>query len=439
MVQSERRALEWEVWDKIDQRREAYIRFLQDLVRASEGGEETTQQRVADEYRTLGCDVEVIRCDPRSLPIKHEFVDQSLVDMGERISVVGKLRGTGDGQSILIWAHPDSSLVIGTENWEHEPFAGDVENGRLYGWGAADDLQGVAISACALEAVLAANLKPAGDVILASTASKRHAQGIVAVLEHGYVADGAVYLHPAESGMGLMDIKAVTCGTLDFRVIVPGRLPDTLEPGHAAFFHLAVNPIDKAWVVYQSLRALAEKRACEVHHPVLEGAVGRATNLGITHIHCGDGDRLSRVSSECVLAGSIIFPPGENAQDVQSQIIEAVQTAVKGDEWLQDNPPRIEWLRGIQRGTEVTVAHPLYQTVHQAILATTGSEPRNYPLHTGSEIRNPPLHRGIPAVGFGPLAGDSTQIGGHDEWVDVEDYIRATKVVASVILGWCGV
>ena len=60
------------------------------------------------------------------------------------------------------------------------------------------------------------------------------------------MADAAVYLHPAESGMGLKDIKAVTYGTLDFHITVPGRLPDTLEPGHAASFHLSINPIDKA-------------------------------------------------------------------------------------------------------------------------------------------------------------------------------------------------
>jgi len=430
---------EQEVWEKVDRQRDAYIGFLQDLVRASKDGEGATQQRVADEFATLGCDVEVIRYDPRSLPIKHEFVDQSLVDTSERISVVGKLSGADDGRSILFWAHSDSSPVTGTGDWEHDPFAGDVENGRLYGWGAADDLQGVAITACALEAVLAAGLKPAGDVILASTASKRHAQGIVAVLERGYMADAAVYLHPAESGMGLKDIKAVTSGTLNFRITVPGRLPDTLEPGHAAFFHLAVNPIDKAWLVCEALHALAENRARRVRHTVLEQAIGRATNLGVTFISCGDEDRLSRVSPECVVAGSVIFPPGESAEDVQSEIIEAVEAAANGDPWLKENPPQIEWLRGVSRGTEVAVDHPLYQTVHRAILAVTGSEPRNYPLHTGSEIRHPTLHKGIPAVGFGPLAGDSTQIGGHDEWVDVEDYIRSIKVLVSVILNWCGV
>lgn len=440
---------EQKVWEQVSRRRQACIEFLQELVRASEGGlgrtgcprslkEEATQECVADKYRALGCDVDVIRYDPGSLPIRHEFASQRLIDASQRIAVVGTLKGAGNGRSILFWAHPDSSPVTGTENWVHGPFSGDVENGRLYGWGAADDLQGVAVAACALEAVLAAGLEPAADLILASTPSKQHARGIIAVLERGHTADAAVYLHPAESGMGLGDIKAVTSGALDFRITIPGRLPETTEPGHAAFFHLAVNPIDKAWVVIQALQALAEKRAGAVHHPVLEAAIGRATNLSITHIVCGDENRLSRISPECVLAGSIIFPPGENGDDVQTQIVETVHRAADSDDWLRHNPPRIEWLRGVLGGTEVTTEHPLYRTVHRAIQKVTGSEPRNYPLHTGSEIRSPTLQKGIPAVGLGPLAGDSTQIGGHDEWVDVDDYITAIKVVASIIMDWCG-
>ena len=430
---------EQKVWEKVDEKREIYIEFLQGLVRVSEGGEEATQQHMANKLKDLRCDVEVIRYDPRSLPVKHEFVDPSMVTPVEHISVVGRLRGANGGRSILFWAHPDSSPVTGTEAWQHTPFAGEIENGRLYGWGVSDDLMGVAIMASALEAVLAAGLNPKGEVILASTPSKRHAQGIIAVLERGYVADASVYLHPAESGAGLKDIKAVTSGYLIFRITVPGRPPDTTEPGHAVFYHLAINPIDKAWVVYQALQALAEKRAREVRYPVLEKAIGRSTNLDVTHIRCGEENRLGLVSPECVLIGSILFPPGERAEDVQSQIIRAVQTAANGDDWLKEHPPQLEWLRGVSRGTEVSVDHPLYQIVSRAIVAVTGTEPRNYPLCPLSDIRNPLLHKGIPTVGFGPLSGDSTQIGGHDEWVDVEDYIRAVKVVGSIILDWCGV
>jgi len=58
------------------------------------------------------------------------------------------------------------------------------------------------------------------------------------------------------------------------------------------------------------------------------------------------------------------------------------------------------------------------------------------PLHWASDIRNPKLFNDIPAVGIGPLAGDLTQAGGHDEWVDVEDYIRAIRICAKVIVDW---
>ena len=62
--------------------------------------------------------------------------------------------------------------------------------------------------------------------------------------------------------------------------------------------------------------------------------------------------------------------------------------------------------------------------------------PQVNPLHSGSDIRNPKLFSDIPSVGIGPLAGDLTQAGGHDEWVDVEDYIRAIKICAKIIADW---
>jgi len=121
--------------------------------------------------------------------------------------------------------------------------------------------------------------------------------------------------------------------------------------------------------------------------------------------------------------------------EVQREILEAIERAAKGDEWLTENPPVVEWLFGTQ-GVEVPSDHPLYQTVYQAVVEVTGVEPEVNPLHSASDIRNPKLFSDIPSIGIGPLAGDLTQAGGHDEWVDVEDYIRAIKICAKVILDW---
>lgn len=74
--------------------------------------------------------------------------------------------------------------------------------------------------------------------------------------------------------------------------------------------------------------------------------------------------------------------------------------------------------------------------MYQAVVEVTGVEPEVNPLHSASDTRTPELFSDIASVGIGPLAGDFTQAGGHDEWVDVEDHIRAIKICAKVIVDW---
>ena len=59
-------------------------------------------------------------------------------------SIIARCKGAGNGRSLILFAHPDGEPVTGTDRWRHDPFAGEVEDGRLYGWGVADDLSGVA-------------------------------------------------------------------------------------------------------------------------------------------------------------------------------------------------------------------------------------------------------------------------------------------------------
>ena len=165
--------------------------------------------------------------------------------------------------------------------------------------------------------------------------------------------------------------------------------------------------------------------------------MGRSTNLLASHISCGEEGRTTQVPTRCVLEASVTFPPTERMPEVQEEILEALQAVAREDAWLRDHPPTVEWLFGSQ-GVEVSRDHPLYRTLHEAVLQVTGVEPKVNPLHSASDIRNPKLFSGIPSVGIGPLAGDLTQAADHDEWVDVEDYLRAIKVCAKIILDWSG-
>lgn len=109
-------------------------------MRLSSGGEEIAQRHIAEILQGLGCEVEHFTYSPRTLVMHQEFADPSLIDPAERTVVAGRWRGRGGGRSLLCFAHPDTEPVAWVERWRHPPFAAEVEHGRVYGWGVADDL-----------------------------------------------------------------------------------------------------------------------------------------------------------------------------------------------------------------------------------------------------------------------------------------------------------
>lgn len=412
----------------------AAIALLRDLIALARDGEAAVQHRVAEGFRAAGCAVERLRYRPAEVPLRQEFASEGAIATEEREAVIARLRGTGGGRSLIVFAHPDGEPFAADHGWRHDPFAGTIADGRLHGWGVADDLAGVAIMVEAVRRAAAAG-PLRGDVILASTPSKRHARGVHAVMHHGHRADAAVYLHPAESGVGMREVKTLASGQAIFRVTVAGRLPDTQEPGHAAFAHTAVNPIERMMPVMTALRALDARRGERVRHPALEAAIGRSTNLLISRIE--GGGKAGRVPEACSILAALSFPPGESLAGVQAEVAAALAEAAAADPWLGAHPPRLDWISGVT-GAAVTESDPLWIETSRAVQAVTGAPPHVNPLHTSSDIRNPMVQHGIPCVGLGPLCGDLTQNGSRDEWVDAADYVRAVEVGARLIRNWCG-
>ncbi|MCX5512563.1 hypothetical protein C3941_04290 [Kaistia algarum] len=421
----------------IDNDPDGVIGFLQTLIRLQPQGEAAVQAAVAARLAALGARVDELHYEPSQVPVVQEFASESTIVHGERTSVVGTFEGVSTGRSLILFAHPDGEPIGDVSTWQHDPFAGAIDGGRLHGWGVADDLAGVAAGISAMEAIRKAGIALSGDVVIASTPSKRHARGVAAVLHHGWGADGAIYLHPAESGVGMQEIKALASGQLIFTVDVMGRSPDTTEPGHTAFAHLAIHPFGKAKLLIDALRALDAERATRIRHPLLDAAVGRSTNILISALKFGEPGESTRVPTRLSFTGAISFPPPETLDAVQAEVEAALEAVIAADPFLRENRPTLRWLSGVT-GTEVPATHPLYVSVSAAIQAVSGTTPHVNAMHTSSDIRNPLVQKGIPTVGLGPLCGDLTQTGRHDEWVDVEDYLRTVKVTAASIIAWCG-
>jgi succinyl-diaminopimelate desuccinylase len=91
---------------------------------------------------------------------------------GERGNVIGRVRG-GDGPPLVLIAHLDTVPIGDRSKWQHDPFGGEFEDGKIYGRGACDMKGGLAAAMLTLakvqQAVNAENLKLSGDLVLACT------------------------------------------------------------------------------------------------------------------------------------------------------------------------------------------------------------------------------------------------------------------------------
>jgi acetylornithine deacetylase len=394
--------------------REECVGLLQGLVRAARDGEDAAQQFVDATRRTWGLGAETVRRSPATLRLPGELVGAQWLDARERTSVFGRWHGAGAGPSLMVWVHPDSPPLLDARRWSHDPYGAEREDGRIYGLGAADDRSGIAAALAAVQTLQQAGIRTRGDVLIGSCASKDHAQGVVAGFELGFIADASIYLHPAESGHGLADIKGATSGVLAFRVALAGRQPETTEPNQVPFADQGVNAIDSLIPVIDALRRMEHELAGYWRHAALEEAMGgRATRLSLETVEAESG--FGRIPTSCRLGATLVFPPGVALAEAQAAVEAALDACVPCDGWTA--VPRAEWLFGTE-GAEVPESHPLFQVTRAAIEAATGRRPSMYRLHCNSDIRVPHHFNRTPCVGFGPLAGNSSQIGMADEWVD---------------------
>ncbi len=407
----------------VDARRDFALAALRSLLAASRDGEQATQSAVRRLLDELGWRPRELRRRPTDIATADEFAHPNEIDHAERVTIIAERPDTDAdaNPALLLWAHPDGMPFDGAPGWRHEPFAGVSEGGRMYGWGIADDLSGVA-AMIAVAAVLGDLPGEPARVIVASTPSKGHASGVLAALAELENVGAGIYLHPAESGRGLGDVKAVAPGMLRLRIIVPGRPPGTQEPNHTLYADSGVDPIEPMMRVLAALREFNRAR-------------GRAdAKMLVGTLRCGDS--ISRLPAACEAVVTFSMPPGADLAATRAAVADVIAGTAEVDSWLGGHPPVVEWLFGTT-GVAVEEEHPLIVAVRDAVSAVTGQVPRYYGGHIASEIRQPLLNYGIPCVGIGPRSGSLAQAGSRsDEWLDVEDYLRMIAVCTLAALRW---
>jgi len=112
----------------------------------------------------------------------------------ERPNLIARIGGRGESAPLLLQGHVD--VVAARGQWRHEPFAGELADGYVWGRGALDMKGGVAMMLAAFMRAKAGGPQPPGDVILCLLADEEAGSPLGAdflVREHPELFDGVRY------------------------------------------------------------------------------------------------------------------------------------------------------------------------------------------------------------------------------------------------------
>jgi acetylornithine deacetylase len=194
-----------------------------------------------------------------------------------------------------------------------------------------------------------------------------------------------------------------------------------------------VNAIEKAAKLLAAVQELERQWANRKVHPLLPAGI---TTINPGSIE-GGTQALSTMVDRCVLGLSLKYLPNERVEDVKREFEDYLAAVAQTDPWLREHPPSVEWgVSGVSfPPSEIPLDHPLAQAVASAYRDVAG-EPRWAGFEAVSDLAWL-AEAGVPGLLYGP--GDAAQAHTTAEYVDVEDLLRATKVVTLTVARWCGV
>lgn len=416
MDDAERRVL-----DAIDMER--LVSFLRELIaiRSLGGQERAAQDEVAAAMREIELEVDDWDLDLPELRKHPMFATE--VERTEGRGVVGTLKGTGGGRSLILNGHVDVVPPGDPGNWRFPPWEGAVHDGRVYGRGAVDMKGGLACALFAVKAIQDAGVRLRGPLLVESVIGEEDGGiGTLATCLRGYRADGAVVVEPTE-----LKVAPSQAGALTFRITVPGL------SAHACVREEGVSAIEKFVPIHAALLELERERNRGVQDPLYRRyRLPFALSLGRVQA----GNWSSSVPESLVAEGRYGVALGEDPDAARRSFEAAVGRAAASDSWLREHPPKVEWWGGQFHPAAIPPDHPLPTEVVRAFAEATGAATSLEGMTYGSDMRLL-VHVGkTPAVLFGP--GDVRQAHRPDESVGLVDLRATVRTLALTALRFCG-
>jgi acetylornithine deacetylase len=376
----------------------------------------------------LGLATEIILSDFDDLQDHPAFCDDG-IPFRDRLNVVGRWIGSDrdhlkpSTRSLILNGHMDVVPTGAESLWSESPWSGSVHDGRVYGRGSCDMKSGLTANIFAIQALQALGFQPDGDVLVESVIGEESGGvGTLATIIKGFKADAAVITEPTQ-----LRLCPVQSGALSFRIRVSGRAI------HACMKPYGVSAIEKFYVLLRAVQELDRSRHIEYRNPLYEDPQNIAPiNFGTIR----GGDWPSTVPDQLVVEGRFGVLPGESIDSARRTLASTLQQAAESDPWLEHHPPELIWFEGQFESGQTSQDAPIVNTIAQCHQLTFGKLAVVQGVTYGSDLRLFTNHANIPAVLYGP--GNVANAHTVDEYVDLEEVISATKVLALIVATWCG-
>jgi succinyl-diaminopimelate desuccinylase len=398
----------------VDANFDAEVAFLQALVRVPTdtppGNNAPHAERTAELLQAFGFDAE-------KFPVP--AADVQAAGLQSITNLIVRRRYGNEGPVVALNAHGD--VVPPGEGWTHDPYGGEIVDGKLYGRAAAVSKSDFATFTFAVRAIESLGQPLQGGVELHFTYDEEFGGelGPGYLLRHGFTRPDLLIA----AGFSYQVVTAHN-GCLQMEVMVHGRM------AHAAIPESGIDALQGATAILAALYAqnhgykAIRSKVAGIAHPYLN--VGRIE--GGTHTNVVPGKVMLKLDRRMI--------PEEDPAVVEADIRRVIAEAAATVPGITVEIKRLLLARSMM---PLPGNRPLVEAIQRHGEAVFGEviPESGTPLYTDVRLY---AAQGIPAViyGAGPRTVLESNAKRADEHVVLHDLRRATKVVARTLFDLLG-
>lgn len=412
----------------VDALRGEMIAFTQELARiptVNPPGEryEECAALIGSKLEQFGYDVREIR------PVGWSRYDPA----HPRVNVVGRLAGAKARPLLHFNGHFDVVPVGDPEAWTRDPFGGELADGRIWGRGSGDQKAGIAASIHAIEAIRRAGVRLGGTVEQSATVDEESGgfAGMAQLCEQGICTsadtDHVVITEPLDVDRVCLGHRGVLWTEVTARGIAAhGSMPGLGRSAADAVARLVAH-------VDSELRPRLGERTTQM--PVEPPEARRAT-INLNALHAGQPVDVEQTPMVADVATAIFdrrFLVEERLDDVRAELPAMIDA-------VRERSPGIEW-----HVLERMVVEPVLTPRSSPVAAAFAGAIREVLGREATYIASPGTYDQKHVVRIGGVQdciayGPGRLVTAHrpDEYVDVDELVAATKVMALATLRLLG-